>query len=811
MHHRLRFLIIELVTIFIWVLGFCHSWEKSALPFELQDSMSISSPDTSVSTVLRKGDTLKIVDSIRIRSQNELEFILDNHSVGDTVSLRIMGTISPEPYIAEVIVKRFYSPAYFVIILLTAGLLFATGYIVRTRRHIDKDVELFHLLCLGMGTLVMTSSGHYPMALGIGYLVSAVFYTAFTFTPVLLLMFSRVFPNDRHAETVQLQDIIIKVAAILAGLLTISFIVAATNSSLSIFKFHFILFRISQILFAGIVVLAAVSFYLAYQTSVQESDRRKILWVATGGGITLVLFLGLWFVPRFVNGHPLLPTMILSLLITLPPIFIAIAMIHYRIKDITNIINRSAVYSLVVVASFVAYLVVYGIVLKIGGGLTSQTTFIVTAIMAVTTVLYLSPLKKIIGMYIDKRLFPSVHLFQNAEQSLIEQFASAKSSMDLALILRRYISELLSAERVGVFIYDDKKLRLIAHNGLEELSEFGAELGIIHRLASEKKDVGVHQFIEPEANIEPAEDELFESLNMVLLFPVLSQNNEPMGCIGIGQKKSGAKYTAEDCDIIVSARKEYVKGLERIAMMHQMSAHLLESGRSEELNRMKSYFVSGVSHELKTPLTAIQMFSEMLRSRTEGAKAQEYLNTIEGESARLSRMIDTVLDFAQVERGIKEYYKKPAELSSIVRNVISVLHYEIKKEGFTIETNFAITELLFTADTDAIAEALINLIGNAIKFSRQEHSIKVSTFEKKGFVCVSVEDKGIGIPTESFHEIFKPFIRLKNEATQQIGGSGLGLALVRHIAEGHGGRVEVESKVNRGSKFTLMFVADGKE
>ncbi|MBI3258073.1 MAG: hypothetical protein HYZ54_01105, partial [Ignavibacteriae bacterium] len=320
MHIRLRFLIIELLTVFIWVLGFCHTWEKPALPFELKDSMSISAPDTSVATILRVGDTLKIVDSTRINTPGELEFILDRHAVGDTVMLRIMGSISPEPYIAAVTVKRFYSPIYFLFTVLGAGMLFAIAYLVRIQRPVGKDVEIFHLFCLGIGTLIMTASGHYPMSLGIGYLVSAVFYTTYTFTPVLILIFSRVFPTDRRSETVQLESILIKVAASLAGLLVISFIAAAGSNFLTIFKIHIILFRISQVLFAGVIILAIVSFYLAYQTSIQESDRRKILWIASGGSITMILFIGLWLLPRFITGHPVLHTKMLFLLMTVPPI-----------------------------------------------------------------------------------------------------------------------------------------------------------------------------------------------------------------------------------------------------------------------------------------------------------------------------------------------------------------------------------------------------------------------------------------------------------------------------------------------------------
>ncbi len=806
---RTRFFGLELIAVFIWILGFCHVWEKPALPFDIHDSMAIGSPDSSVATILRVGDTLKIVDSIHVNSLKQAEFILDKHSVGDTVMIRVMGTLSPEPYNAEVTLKRFHTPMYFVIIILSSGILFVMAYIVRIRRPNGKDVELFHALCLVMGSLIMSTAGHYTMPLGIGYLVTAVFYASFSFAPVLLLMFSRVFPNDRSAETSQLQRLLIRLAAALAGLLTISFIVAATNTSLSIFKIHVILFFIAKIWFAGIIILTGVSFYFAFKAKIQESEQRKIMWIATGTSISAIFYIGLLIVPRLISDTTLVPATTNFLLMTIIPISMAIALVRYRIMDITALISRSAIYIIISTLILLVYAIVFTTLLKLNGVLSPQITFIVTTVMVTINLVFFDRTKKLVQTFVEKTFFTVNYRLNSVRQAMASRLALAEVTTDLGKILMNYISEILSIDRIGVFVYDDGILKVVAENNIDELSQFKAELSFVHRLISEKKTIGLLEFIEPEAEI--IDEGLLSSFQLALAVPILSQSNEFLGCIAIGQKKSGTKFTAEDYDIIAEATYEFAKGLVRLEMLRQMSMRQLEAGRAEELNRMKSFFVSGVSHELKTPLTAIRMFAEMLRTRAEGVKAQEYLDIIEGESARLSRMIDTVLDFAQVERGIKEYSKSPAELNSIVRNVLSVMRYEIEKEGFIVEKRFATDELLFSADTDAIAEAVMNLISNAMKYSRQEHSITIVTFQRNGFVCMSVEDKGIGIPSESFHEIFKPFVRLKDVVSPRVGGTGLGLTLVKHIAEGHGGRVEVESKVNRGSRFTLLFAADSKE
>lgn len=803
-----RFLLIELLAIFIWILGFSHIWQKPALPFELRGAMTITAPDSSVATVLRVGDTLKIIDSIRITSRDEAEFILDRHAVGDTVMLRVMGTISPEPFVASVIVKRFYSPMYFVIILVGAGIFLGLAIIVRRRRPIGTDIQIFHTLCIAMGSLIMTTSGRYTMPLGIGYLVSAVFYASYSFSPVLLLLFSRIFPTDRRAETPQLQSRAIQIASVLTFLLVVSFITAAVSTSITFYKIHFVLFRLCQVWFAGIVVLTIISFYLAYKSVTLESERRKILWIATGASISALGFVGLWQLPQFIIGHPILPEMTVILLATIAPISFAIALVRYRIMDITLLINRSAVYTIVSAIALLVYAIIFGIVLKISGVLNANTTFMVTAVAVIINVALFAPAKGFVQNFIDKKFFRVQYHYRNVQRAMSEKITVAVSTGDLGQFLVQALNSILAVERIGVFVRDGDEMELTAQIGLDKLLQFGTDRSALHTMVETKRIIGLPQFFEPEVEIEIGDEELLRSFGLVLLYPMLSPTGELLGCIIIGEKKSGARFTGEDYDVISGAVHESCVGLEHIALLRQMAVQQAESQRLHELNLMKSYFVSGVSHELKTPLTAIRMFSEMLRTRTESAKGQEYLDIIEGESSRLSRLIDTVLDFAQVERGIKEYRKNPVELNSIVRNVLSVMRYEIEKEGFIIETRIATGELNFTADADAIAEAVMNLIANAMKYSQHDHSILLTTFQNDDFVCVSVEDKGIGIPTESFETIFKPFTRLQDEATQRVGGAGLGLALVKHITEGHGGHVELESIVGTGSKFTLWFAVN---
>jgi two-component system phosphate regulon sensor histidine kinase PhoR len=144
-------------------------------------------------------------------------------------------------------------------------------------------------------------------------------------------------------------------------------------------------------------------------------------------------------------------------------------------------------------------------------------------------------------------------------------------------------------------------------------------------------------------------------------------------------------------------------------------------------------------------------------------------------------------------------------LNSLVKNVIRILQYQFKIEKCAVHEQLSNGECIIDADKDAVIEALINLITNAIKYSHDEKEITISVSGRNGFVGLSVEDKGIGISKEDIEQIFKPFYRTQEGKIHGSGGAGLGLAIVKHVMDAHGGKIEVDSTPEKGSKFTLLF------
>jgi signal transduction histidine kinase len=227
-----------------------------------------------------------------------------------------------------------------------------------------------------------------------------------------------------------------------------------------------------------------------------------------------------------------------------------------------------------------------------------------------------------------------------------------------------------------------------------------------------------------------------------------------------------------------------------------------------EVSRMKSEFVSNVSHELKTPLALIRMFGETLDSGIvdDEKKRREFYSIIRKESERLTHLINNVLDFSRMDTGVREYNFEITDLVKVVRSCLEAYKFHIRDLGFefAVENDIQDDVLMARIDKDAISQALLNLLSNAVKYSEDRKSILVRISRNSTSALISVTDHGIGIPKKELRKIFDKFYRVSTTKASQTGGSGLGLTLVKNIVEAHGGSVEVESEIGKGSTFTLL-------
>jgi signal transduction histidine kinase len=223
------------------------------------------------------------------------------------------------------------------------------------------------------------------------------------------------------------------------------------------------------------------------------------------------------------------------------------------------------------------------------------------------------------------------------------------------------------------------------------------------------------------------------------------------------------------------------------------------------LARLKSDFVSNVSHELRTPLALIRLYAETLELGriTTREKKQQYYRIIRKESERLTALINNILDFSRIEAGRKEYEFRKTDIAELVHNTLDSYRYQIEQQGFAFEERIDPNLPAVPVDREAIARALVNLVNNALKYSTDEKFLGVKLYRDNGVVKLEVADHGIGIERRDQSKIFEKFYRAGDPLVHNTKGSGLGLSLVRHITQAHGGDIAVESIPGRGSKFTL--------
>jgi len=230
-----------------------------------------------------------------------------------------------------------------------------------------------------------------------------------------------------------------------------------------------------------------------------------------------------------------------------------------------------------------------------------------------------------------------------------------------------------------------------------------------------------------------------------------------------------------------------------------------DAGREAAVSRLRADFVSGVSHELKTPLTLIRLYGETLL-HGKGFPEEErtdYYRIITRESERLTQLLDNVLDFSRIDRGQKQYQLQEGDLAPVVRQTVDLYGDYLRRRGFSVEVDLQADLPPIAFDAQAISQAVLNLMDNAAKYSEASRFVAVRLRAEDSRVLLEVQDRGVGIATDERDKIFQRFYRAPSGGRR--GGHGLGLFLVHHIMEAHRGAIEVESEPGRGSRFRLVF------
>lgn len=229
--------------------------------------------------------------------------------------------------------------------------------------------------------------------------------------------------------------------------------------------------------------------------------------------------------------------------------------------------------------------------------------------------------------------------------------------------------------------------------------------------------------------------------------------------------------------------------------------------RYRKLEQMRSEFVANVTHELRTPLTSIRGFAETLLdggALEEPETARNFVSIIKKESEHLGRLIDDILDLSRIESGKLKMRRETVNLAHLAKDTVGRLANKARSLGVNLVIEVAPGVPEIPGDPDRIAQVLLNLVDNALKYTPHGGSVTVSAADSGPHVSVSVADTGVGMPKSDLPRIFERFYRVDKARTRTTGGTGLGLSIVKHIVDAHGGTIGVESELGQGTTFTFL-------
>ena len=785
---------------------------RPSAPFvvEIKNSSVVVSSilDFTACPALRAGDTLQTWEGRAVVMPEMLEYLADVAPIGTHVRVGIRR--GENTLLTTIRLIRYYQPTAFLIIprflivSLFVGLtIFGVGIFILLSRAHDPAARALHWALITFGTTTLITWGVAEPGALEPALSRIVWFIAYLGVAVSFFHFSFVFPKERFRWMGQLSWIYLIAVIGLGTAFAWSHLTAlwsGSRAAIATFQKFFDVFHISLFVFIG-----GGLFNLARATlnASSEEERKKMYWVLWGLSIGALPFLILHVLPQVLFSEYIIPEEFTTIFFLAVPVGFAIALLKYQFFNIEVVINRTIVYG--VLSTFI--LAGYALIVLLMTSIIGEVVFgqyLLVAGLTLVIGLVVNPLRSRLQHIVDEILFAARANYRRALSGAIARLHRVLNRAELFQELVGAVHAVVPGERIAFYERVDAKLVLRAFWGVSPQQMVTVSDELAAAVVPGEPLVSARGMDVRAGAIDPVQEKLLSQLQWSICIPVLSQSKALMGVLVLNPRP-GERYKEQELMFAQSVSVQASELLERLILQEEIILSQEERRRLEELNSLKSFFVSSVSHELRTPLTSIMIFAEMLRAGKIKSHQQqkEYLEIIEGESNRLSRLITNILDFAKIERGIKEYDFSPTNIRDVVKRSVQAIRYQFLARDATLNVRIEKGLPEISADADALEEAVLNLLSNALKYSTTVKKVDLRVSRTRNAIVLAVSDKGIGIPEDELPLIFDQFYRVKDKKISQVGGTGLGLAVVKHIIEAHRGTLTFNSILQRGTTFTL--------
>jgi signal transduction histidine kinase len=742
------------------------------------------------------------IDSYEVRGPADLRFALSRKAIGDPIEIRF-GPDGGPALVRDTVVPYYSERSFPLALVLMAGLSFLAGFVVLVFRSGDRRARLFYWLSLCFGATVMIGGGTYGLQGRVLHLLpSVLFNAAYPITLALLLRFAQSYaPARRRVPPVMFWA----VPGLWAVLLNTTFLLAELGPSLAAYRLRESFKHVFRFYVIVVGVAALVEFARALRHTTSAEDRTQIKWYLIGLTAGLGPFLALNQLPLIIMDHPLLAEDFVLFFFLLVPVFMVLAILQFRLLRVNVVFHRGLVYSILTVFTLAVFLVMVDALRRVFPRATETGNLVIMVGTAAFIAVVLSPGRTAIQDVIDKLFFPQSYEYRKALHGFGRTAPAIVRTEALMDLFRETVERALAVDRLGIRL-DGPEEAVGSEQAL-----FGSAPGLAGSLGALPLDPGgvwaVADRIHIGKGLDFSRERELRAAGAAIAMAVPRAAGSPPVLLALGPKVSGHRFTKEDLGFLETLAGELALNLGRIRIQEAMIYERASREKSEELVRLKTEFISSVAHELRTPVTSLNGLSEILRSGkvVDPEKRDRLLALLAGECGRLTRFLRNVLEFGKIENDAKAYDLKETDLAPVVREVADLVRESQPNGGAEVRLEGRAGPVRVLADGDAVRQALLNILDNAVKYSPGGKDVTVRLTAADGAATIAVTDRGLGIDPRDRERIFEAFFRSRRAAAHDPTGVGLGLRIVRHIMDAHGGRVEVSSEPGKGSTFSLVF------
>jgi len=755
---------------------------------------------------LQIGDMIIKWNNQTPRLPEGIEFLADLSQIGNSVTVTyqrngniIKTTIKLIPY--------YSSPRYVIIIILVGFIAWCLGVFMLIKGPSTVGSNTLQWTMVAFGITIMTTSGALDSSGILSHLTESVLYCSYMFTICGFYFFSTVFPVERGGAIWSRYVFVYGPMTLLTLIMTGYRLHAMYHQSLESFAIYQSLLDIFHLTIYFFIGGALFHFIRALRVSKSEDERLQVKWILWGVTIAASPFLFFYILPQFMNIAHFVGEDYTTIFFLAIPLSFSIAIVRFRILDIDFLINRTIVYSIMTLFIGSLYLLAVVMTLSAIGGEAIFEEYLYFLLITLFVTVLFNPIRKRLQDIIDQYIFSARYKYSEVISDLTTHINKTFVSQEIPGIFIKMIDNYIPNGGIAFYALHENNLHLKAFQGKFDKNVITLSINDI----SGFQDANIFAL---DGSVERTSHDIsFEklkflsSLNTDLAIPIKIDIQTLYGVFLIRLHYHKDRFIAAEIKLLKQAAILITQQIDRLMTQEKFIIEHTENERLKELNKLKSFFVSSVTHELKTPLSNIKMHAELLQTlgKIDEISRQEHFDIIRGESNRLHRMIDNVLNISKIERNAMNYRFREIDLTEIIETVMHIMKYMLDQHNFELELDISSKMILINGDEDAIKQVLLNLITNSIKYSGEEKYLAISTSQKNGFALILITDHGIGIDEKVKDHVFEAFYRGSDDKIENIGGAGIGLAIVSHVMTAHKGRVQIDSKPGAGTSVSLYF------